>query len=189
MITSLSDMYMYLFFSKDAYSRLENDVASSGAQVDFDDYMPVPVTSCGKVDKSTQRPIVPEVPYKNQCERGQRGLRGEIIDNLRQVALRAVHFEETDLPQLVAEIVGSKKWISSFGCNVSSTEKNPILESLIKDYKECMSKEKTSEVRKRAAAQKAKLFISSTLKDSRLTLTGEKTPQTFWSRVVATESV
>ena len=189
MITSLSDMYMYLFFSKDAYSRLENDVASSGAQVDFDDYMPVPVTSCGKVDKSTQPPIVPEVPYKNQCERGQRELRGEIIDNMRQVALRAVHFEETDLPQLVAEIVGSKKWISSFGCNVSSTEKNPILESLIKDYKECMSKEKTSEVRKRAAAQKAKLFIGSTLKDSRLTLTGDKTAQTFRSRVVAADSV
>ena len=103
--------------------------------------------------------------------------------------MRAVHFEETDLPQLVAEIVGSKKWISSFGFYVSSKEKNPILESLITDYKECMSKEKTSEVRKRAAAQKAKLFISSTLKDSRLTLTGEKTPQTFWSRVVATESV
>ena len=121
--------------------------------------MPVPVTSCVKVDKSTQRPIIPEVPYKNQCERRQRELRGEIIDNLRQVALRAVHFEETDLPQLVAEIVGSKKWISSFGCNVSSTEKNPILESLIKDYKE-----KTSEVRKRAAAQKANLFIGSTLK-------------------------
>ena len=189
MITSLSDMYMYLFFSTDAYSRLENDVARSGAQVNLDDYMPVPVISCVKVDKSTQQPIVPEVPYKNQCERGQRGLRGEIIDNLRQVALRAVHFEETDLPQLVAEIVESKKWISSFGFYVSSTEKNPILESLITDYKECMSKEKTSEVRKRAAAQKAKLFISSTLKDSRLTLTGEKTPQTFWSRVVATESV
>ena len=102
--------------------------------------------------------------YKNQCERGQRELRGEIIDNLRQVALRAVHFEETDLPRLVAEIVRSKKWISSFGFNVSSTEKNPILESLIKDYKECMSKEKSSEVRKRAAAQKAKLFIGSTLR-------------------------
>ena len=96
MITSLSDMYMYLFFSKDAYSRLENDVASSGTQVDFDDYMPVPVTLCVKVDKSTQLPIVPEVPYKIQCERVQRELRGEIIDNLRQVALRAVHFEETD---------------------------------------------------------------------------------------------
>ena len=118
-----------------------------------------------------------------------RELRGEIIDNMRQVALRAVHFEETDLPQLVAEIVGSKKWISSFGCNVSSTEKNPILESLIKDYKESMSKEKTSEVRKRVAAQKAKLFIGSTLKDSRLTLTGDKTAQTFRSRVVAADSV
>ena len=86
-------------------------------------------------------------------------------------------------------MVGSKKWISSFGCNVSSPEKNPILESLTKDYKECMSKENTSEVRKRAAAQKAKLFIGSTLKDGRLTLTGDKTPQTFRSRVVADDSV
>jgi len=95
----------------------------------------MPVTLCVKVDKSTQRPNLPEVPYKNQCERGQREIRGEIIDNLRHVALKAVHFEETDLPQLITEIVGSKKWISSFGFNVSSTEKNPILESLIKDYK------------------------------------------------------
>ena len=115
--------------------------------------MPVPVTSCVKVDKSTQRPILPEVPYKNQCERGQRELRGEIIDNLRQLALKAVQFEETDWPQLIAEIVGSKKWISSFGFNVSSTEKNQILESLIKDNKECTSKEKTSEVKTRDAAQ------------------------------------
>ena len=118
-------------FTKDAYSRLKNDVASSGAEVDFDDYMPVPVPSCVKVDKSTQRPILPEVPYKNQCERGQREIRGEIIDNLRQLALKAVHFEETDWPQLIAEIVGSKKWISSFGFNVSSTEKNQILESVL----------------------------------------------------------
>ena len=67
---------------------------------------------------------------------------------------------------------------------MSSTEKNPILESLIKDYKECMSKEKTSEVRKMAEAQKTKLFICCTL-----TLTGDKTPQTFRSRVVAADSV
>ena len=103
--------------------------------------------------------------------------------------MKAVHFEETDWAQLIAEIVGSNKWISSFGFNVSSTEKNQILESLTKDYKECMSKEKTSEVRKRDAVQKAKLFIGSTLKDSRLTLTGDKTPQTFRSRVLAADSV
>ena len=71
--------------------------------------MPVPLTLCVKVDKITQPPILPEVPYKNQCERCQRELRGEIIDNLRQVALTAVHFEETDMPKLVAEIAGSTK--------------------------------------------------------------------------------
>ena len=186
-----SDMVLLIFFSKDAYSRLENDVTSSFPEVDIDvdDYTPAPVTSCVKLDKSTQRPNLPDIPYKNQCERGQREIRSEIIDTLRQSALKAVQFEERDLPQLITEIVGSKKWISSFGVNVSSTENNPILESLIKDYNEFMSKEKAQEVKKRAAAQKAKLFIGSSLKDSRLTLSGDKTPQEFKNRVVAAGSV
>ena len=66
---------------------------------------------------------------------------------------------------------------------MSSTENNPLLESLIKDYKECMFKEKTREVRKKAAAQKAKLLIGSSLKDSELTLFGDKTPQEFKNRI------
>ena len=55
---------MYLFFSKDAYSRLENDVASSGVEVDFDDYMPVPVTLCVKVDKAHSDPLFQKFPTK-----------------------------------------------------------------------------------------------------------------------------
>ena len=100
MITSLFDMY--LCFSKDASgSRLENDDANSVPEVDMDDYVPAPETPSVKLDKSTQRPMLPEIPYKNQCERGQREIRGEIIDTLRQAALKAVHFEETDLSKLL----------------------------------------------------------------------------------------
>lgn len=149
--------------------------------------MPAPVMSCEKHDKSTQPPSPAVVPYKNQSLRGQREIRSEIIDTLRHVALKAVVFKETDLPQLITEIVGCKKWVSAFG--VSSTENNPILESLKKDYKECMSKEKAHEVRKKTAAQKAKLLIGSSLKDSKLTLSGDKTPQEFKNRIVAAESV
>ena len=50
-----------------------------------------------KHDKSTQRPEIPEIAYTNQCERGQREIRSEIISTLREGALRAVHFNETDL--------------------------------------------------------------------------------------------
>ena len=72
---------------------------------------------------------------------------------------------------------------------MSSTENNPHLESLIKDYKECMSKEEACEVWKKTAAQKAKLLIGSSLKDSKLTLSGDQTPQQFKNRIVAAESV
>ena len=124
-----------------------------------EDFMPAPVMSCEKHDKSTQRPSPPVIPYKNQSLRGQRKIRSEIIDTLRQAALKVVVFEEADLPQLITEMVGCKKWVSAFGA--SSTENNPLLESLIKDYKECVFKEKACEVRKNTAAQKAKLFIGS----------------------------
>ena len=67
-------MYMYLFFSKDAYSRLENDVARSGAQVNLDDYMPVPVISCVKVDKSTQQPMFQKFPTKINVSVGREDL-------------------------------------------------------------------------------------------------------------------
>ena len=48
------------------------------------------------------------------------------------------------MPQLIADIVAIKKWISAFGVNVPKTENSPLLESLLKDCKEYMSKEKAS---------------------------------------------
>ena len=178
-----------MIFIKDTCSRLENNIASPCPEDDNDveDFMPAPVTSCEKYDKSTQRPSPAVIPYKHQSLRGQREIRSEITDTLRQGALKAVVFEETDLPQLITEIVGCKKWVSAFG--VSSLENNPLLESLVKDYKECMSKEKAREIRKKTAAQKAKLLIGSSLKDSKLTLSGDKTPQEFKKRIVAAESI
>ena len=66
---------------------------------------------------------------------------------------------------------------------------NPVLQSHVRDCKECMSKEKAKEVQKKAAAQKAKILIGSSLKGSRLTLSGDKTPEEFNNRVVAAKSV
>ena len=88
-----------------------------------------------------------------------REIRTESIETFTQGALKAVHFEEADLSQLNTDIGGSKKWILAFGVDVSSSENNPLLNSLLKDYKECMSKEM---VRERAARQKAN-FLSGRL--------------------------
>ena len=52
-----------------------------------------------------------------------------------------------------------------------------------------MSKEKVHEIRKRASSQKVKIFIGSSLKDSRLTLSGDKTPKEFANRVAAAGSI
>ena len=52
-----------------------------------------------------------------------------------------------------------------------------------------LSQEKAKEVQKKAAAQKAKILIGSSLKDSRLTLLGDKPPEEFKNRVAAANSV
>ena len=117
-------------------------------------------------------------------------MRAELISTTKHVALPNVLYEESDMSQFISDVVKSKKWTATFAVDLSSAEGcNPILQSLVRDYKECMSKEKAKEVQKKAATQKAKILIGSSLKDSRLTLSGDKTPEEFNNRVVAAKSV
>ena len=44
-------------------------------------------------------------------------------------------------------------------------------------------------IRKKKASQKAKVFIRSSLKDSKITLSGEKTPEEFKDRVSVAASI
>lgn len=144
-----------------------------------------------KLDQSTQRPVVPLVAYKDQTERGKREMRAELISTIKHMALPSVLFEESNMAQFISDVVNSKKWITTFGVDLTNAREscNPILQSLVKDYKDCMSKEKAKEVQQKAAAQKAKILIGSSLKDSRVTLSGDKTPEEFKNRVVAANSV
>ena len=118
-------------------------------------------------------------------------MRAELITTIRHIVLKKVHFEEPDLPHFISDVVKSKKWMSAFGVHMSSEDKacNPILQSLVRDYKQSVSKEKAQEVCKKAVTQKAKILIGSSLKDSRVTLSGEKPPGEFKSRVLAANSV
>ena len=118
-------------------------------------------------------------------------MRAELISNIKHMALPSVLFEESNMMQFITDVGNSKKWAATFGVELTDAREscNPILQSLVKDYKDCMSKEKAKEVQKKAAAQKAKILIGSSLKDSRLTLLGDKPPEEFKNPVTAANSV
>ena len=92
-----------------------------------------------KCDRGTQRPSVPDIANKKQCERGQRELRAEVIDTVKEAALKCVHFVQSDMPEFVSDVTSSKKWQLTFGVSNSSwiaktttSSENPILQSLVK---------------------------------------------------------
>ncbi|KAJ7377705.1 hypothetical protein OS493_027267 [Desmophyllum pertusum] len=103
------------------------------ADVSLPDYEPVvnfvvddvPVPTCPRFatcDKGSQRPSVPDIAYKNQCERRKRESRSEIIGTVKEAALKSVHFIQADLPEFVTDVTSSKKWNTTFGIGVSSSK-------------------------------------------------------------------
>ena len=118
-------------------------------------------------------------------------MRAELISNIKHMALPSVLFEESNMMQFITDVVNSKKWATTFGVDSTNVDYRIGLQLslLVKDYKDCMSKEKAKEVQKKAAAQKAKILIGSSLKDSRLTLLGDKPPEEFKNPVTAANSV
>lgn len=98
-------------------------------------------TSC---DKGTQKPIVPLVPYKNMSERTQRNVRADIVDLLKDAAMKTVHFVPGDLTAFVNDLIENKKFRSTFGLPLYTGDiaENPTIKSLVKEYKSCVDKER-----------------------------------------------
>ena len=110
------------------------------------------------------------------------------------MTLKCVHFVQADLPEFVTDVTSGKKWHTTFGLGSSSSESegtanNPILQSLVKQCKESVNKERSRSIMKKSASQKANVFTGNSLKDSRITLSGDKTPEEFKNRVVAAGSI
>ena len=131
------------------------------------------------------------VPYKELCERRKRECRSEVIDTKNNAALKFVCYEKKDVPDFINETVKSKKWSTTFGLSpeLSDATSNPTIQALIRAYKESGNKEKAAETRKRAAGQKAKIFIGNSVKNSRISLTGEFTSDQFKHRTDAAKSI
>ena len=86
---------------------------------------------------------------------------------------------------------GNKNFCSAFGLVVDSQDitKNPTIHSFVKEYHACMDKERKMEVRRTSLKQTGKVCIGNSLNDSRVTLSGEKTPEHFKDRVTAANSI
>ena len=89
------------------------------------------------------------------------------------------------------ETVKSKKWSATFGLSseLPDVSSNPTMQALIREYKESGNKEKTAETRKRSAGLKAKICIGNSVKNSRISLTGENTSDPFKQRTDAAKSI
>lgn len=166
---------------------LQNDSVVEATSVQTEDRGKCP-SSC---EKETQRPMVPIVPYKDQCERRQREFRSDVIDTIKDTALKYVCFEKNDLTEFIRDTVNSKKWSSTFGLssNCQDVSANPTIRGLVKEYKASADKEKSKETRKRLTNLKGKIYIGSSMKNSRMSLTGENTPDQFKHRTDAANSI
>ena len=139
-------------------------------------------------DKGTQKPPVRKLPYKDLSDRSKRLVRADIIDLLRDEPMKTVHFVPEDFTKFMDELLSNKNFCSAFGL-VQDISQNPTMQCLIKEYQACMDKEKKQEVRRRSLKQTNKVCIGNSLNDSRVTLTGEKTPEHFKDRVTAANSI
>ena len=123
-------------------------------------------TSC---DKGTQKPPVGKAAYKDLSDLSKRLVRADIIDLLRDEAMKTVHFVPEDLTKFMDELLKNKNFCSAFGL-VQDISTNPTMQCLVKEYQACMDKEKKQEVRRRSLKQTSKVCIGNSLKDSRVTL-------------------
>jgi len=99
-------------------------------------------TSC---DKGTQKPPVRKAPYKDLSDRSKRLVRADMIDLLRDEAMKTVNFVPEDLAKFMDELLQNKNFCLAFGL-VQDISKNPTMQCLIKEYQACMDKENKQEV-------------------------------------------
>ena len=140
--------------------------------------------------KQVQVLDIPLRPYKEAEERTQQIMRAKTIDPIQDTAGKFVHFNPHDIPDFVRDVVGSKKWKSTFGnrCESKIDRESIFLANLAAEYKSCKDKETNKAIRLQMAKQKQKVLIGQTLKDSCISLSGT-TSDVFKSRVDAAKNL
>ncbi|XP_044164132.1 uncharacterized protein LOC122948377 [Acropora millepora] len=104
-------------------------------------------------------------------------MRSEIIEVVKDTAMKYVHFEAgTSLQKLMGDVVSSKSWHQVFGNSVvkdKNSDDTHFLGILSEEYKACKDKQVTKKISQNAKKQKEKFLIGNTKSQSRLTLEGK----------------
>lgn len=117
-------------------------------------------------------------------------MRAEIIETLKSVALKYVHFEPgPPLVQLMEDILQSRNWKQLFGSlQQPSSHANEFLQALAKEYKSCKDKEARKQAKVNSKGQKQKLLIGNTKAKSKIAMFRD-TPLDVNSRVEAAKKI
>ena len=104
-----------------------------------------------------------------------------------------VHGDKQELPNLVQDLLLSKKWSTTFGLptaenKVDVTVHDKVLHSILKEYKACKNREENSAIRKQGKKLAQAINISDILSKSTIALQGS-TPDCFKSRMDAARSL
>lgn len=126
----------------------------------------------------------PNRPYQSYECRKQSELRTEIIEKIVDLFNIYVHGDSLALPNLVQDLLLSKKWSTTF-CLPSNKDdsavQDKVLHSIVKEYRECKNKEANSQIRKQGRKLNQAINISETLANSSIAFQGS-TPDCFRSR-------
>ena len=151
---------------------------------------PCIISPASSSSKQVQVLEMPLRPYKEAEKRTQQNMRAKTIDVIQDCANKFVHFNASDIPEFVNDLVSSKKWKSTFGslCESKFDSESVFLSNLAAEYKSCKDKEVNKAIRLQVAKQKQKVLIGQTLRNSRISFSGI-TSEVFKSRVDAAKDL
>ena len=142
-------------------------------------------------DQATQVGAFPSRPYHLYESRKRSEIRTELINKIEDLLSTYVHGDNDALPTLVQDLIHSKKWSSTFGTpeiKGDPTNTNKLLLSIVKEYKECKSRETNCQIRKQGKKLTQAINISGTKSSSSIAFQGS-TPDCFKSRTEAARSM
>lgn len=87
-------------------------------------------------------------------------MRAKTIDLIQDTPGKFVHFNANDMPDFVRDLVGSKKWKSTFGnhCESKIDHEDIFLANLADEYKSCEDKETNKAIPLQMSKQKQKVL-------------------------------
>lgn len=170
------------------------DAVDDIEDIPFQDHDPrdsVSTSSATFVDQAAQVGEFPAQPYQCYEARKKSHIRTELIEKTRDLVDGYVHGDSRAVPELIYDLVHSKKWLSTFGLDEKMEVKElpeKLLCSILKEYKEGKVKETNSQIRKQGKKIQQAIKISGTKSGSSIGFQGS-TSDNFKSHTEAAKSM